>query len=80
MLNRIGLLVFQLGFKPCDFGSDQGYRVDRSSACFEGFEEVLVADDRREVSDMSRGEWCRCLAIPCGDGLDEVNGALVEGY
>ena len=80
LLNRISLLVFQLGFQPGDFSMHQGYCVGHGSARFGEFEEVLIAEDRSEVSDLSRGEWCRSLAIPCGDGLNEVEGGLVEAY
>ena len=80
LLNRIGLLIFQIGFQPGDFISDQGYCVGRGSASFEDFEEVLVAEDRSEVSDLTRGEECRSLAISCGDSLNEVESAWVEAY
>ena len=57
LLIRVGVLVFQLGFQPGNLDSDLRYCVGRGSACFEDFEEVLAAEDRDEVSDLSRGEW-----------------------
>ena len=80
LLNRVGLLVFQIGFQPGDLDSDLRYCVGCGSACFEDFEEVLAAEDCGEVSDVGRGESCRSLAFPCGNGLDEVKGALVETH
>ena len=80
LLNSVGLLVFQLGFQPGYLDSDLRYCVACVSACFEDFEEVLAAEDRGEVSDLRRGEWCRSMAFSCGNGLDEVKGALVETH
>ena len=73
-------MVFQLGFQLGDFGSDQGYCVGRGSACFVDFEEVLVAEYGGEVPDLGPGDWRHSLAIPCGDGLDEVESTLVEAH
>ena len=56
LLNRVGLLVFQLALQPSNPNSDLGYCVGRGSARFEDFEEVLAAEDRGEVPDLSRGE------------------------
>ena len=80
LVNRISFLVFQLGFQPSDVRLDQRYSISPGSARFEDFEEVFVAEDHGEVSDMSRGEWCHSLAIPCGDGRNEVEAVLVDTH
>ena len=80
LLDKSGFLLSQLGFKPGDLGSDQMYCIGRSSACFEDFEEVLVAEYGGEVPDLGLGKWSHSLAIPCGDGLDKVESALVKAH
>ena len=66
--------------QPGEIAMYAWYCVARSSPCFECLEQVLAVEYPGEVLDLSRCEWRHSLAIPCGDGLDEVEGALVEAH